>query len=79
MDIYKAKEILGDVACITGTVPLALLATGTVQEVKDYCKKLIDVVGKGGGLIVDCDAVDEAKPENMLAMGDFVREYGVYR
>jgi len=79
VDVYKAKEILGDVACITGTVPLALLATGTVQDVKDYCKKLIDVVGKGGGLIVDCDAVDEARHENMLAMGDFVREYGVYR
>jgi len=24
-----------------------LLVTGTPQELKDYCKKLIDVVGKG--------------------------------
>jgi hypothetical protein len=78
VDMYKAKEILGDVACITGSVPLAVLATGTVDDVKNYCKQFIDVVGKGGGLIIDCDALDEAKPENVLAMGEFVREYGVY-
>ena len=80
VDIYKAKEILGDVACFVGNVPVSLLATGTTQEVKDYCKKLIDVVGKGGGLIMDSGAcIDEAKPENVKAMADFTREYGVYR
>jgi hypothetical protein len=29
-----------------------LLQLGTVQQVKDYVKELIDVVGKGGGLMV---------------------------
>ena len=80
VDMAKAKAILGDVACISGIVPLALLCTGTPDEVKDYCKNLIDVAGKGGGFIMDAAAtIDEAKPENIKAMEDFTKEYGVYR
>jgi len=79
-DIFKAKEILGDRVCIKGNVPSSLLCTGTPDDVKAYCKKLIDIVGKGGGLIVDGDIgiPDEAKPENVRVMTDFVKEYGVY-
>jgi uroporphyrinogen-III decarboxylase len=45
-----------------------------------YCKKLIDVVGKGGGFILDgaIGIPDEARPENVRAMVDTTREYGVY-
>ena len=80
-DIFKAKEILGNRVCLRGNVPSTLLCTGTPQQVKDYCKKLIDVVGKGGGFIIDSDAAlaDEAKIENVWAMADFAREYGVYK
>jgi hypothetical protein len=78
-DIYRAKEILKNHMCIRGNVPGSLLTAGTVDDVKDYCKKLIDVVGKDGGLIVSPRAVpDEAKPENLRAMIDFTKEYGVY-
>ncbi len=80
VDIYEAKGILGKVVCIKGNVPNSLLATGTPQEVRNYCKKLIDVVGKDGGLIMDAGGViDEAKPENIRAMTDFTKKYGVYR
>ncbi|MFO7773263.1 MAG: uroporphyrinogen decarboxylase family protein [Dehalococcoidia bacterium] len=80
VDIYKVKEILADTACFRGNVPIALLHTGTPQQVKDYVKELIDVVGNGGGLIVDCAAwFDEAKHENVKAMVDFTKEYGIYR
>jgi uroporphyrinogen-III decarboxylase len=80
VDIYKAKEILGDTVCFRGNVPIALLCTGTPQQVKDYVKELIDVFGKGGGLIVDCGVwFDEAKHENVKAMVDCTKEYGVYR
>ena len=79
-NLFRAKEVLGDHACIRGNVPLSLLITGTPQDIKDYCKKLIDVVGKGGGFIMDAGAcIDEAKPENVKAMIDFTKEYGVYR
>ncbi|MFC1861584.1 uroporphyrinogen decarboxylase family protein, partial [Chloroflexota bacterium] len=79
-DIFKAKEVLGDRVCIKGNVPSSLLCTGTPEQVRGYCKKLIDVVGKGGGFIMDGDAgiPDEAKVENVMAMFDFTREYGVY-
>jgi len=78
-DIFKAKEILGNQVCIRGNVPASMLCTGSPQEVRDYCKKLIDVVGKGGGFIMDgANSLDEEKPENVKAMIDFTREYGVY-
>ncbi len=65
--------------CIRGGVPSALLCTGTPQEVRDCCKKLIDVAGRGGGFIMDASSViDDAKPENIKAMIDFTKEYGVY-
>jgi putative intracellular protease/amidase len=48
--------------------------------VKAYCKKLIDVVGKDGGFIMDASTVvDDAKPDNLKAMFAITREYGVYR
>jgi len=78
-DIFRAKEIIGDHLCIEGNVPVSLLQAGTVQEVEDYCKKLIDVVGKGGGYIVSPrSATDQVKPENLKAMIDFTKEYGRY-
>jgi hypothetical protein len=79
-DIYRAKEVLKDHLCIQGNVPSTLLQTGTVQEVKDYCKELIDTIGKGGGFILSPrSSTDEVKPENLKAMIDFTHEYGVYR
>jgi uroporphyrinogen-III decarboxylase len=76
-----AKEMLHGKVCIMGLVPASLMIMATPQEVKDYAKKLIDVVGKDGGYILNGDIgiPDEAKPENVKALFDFTREYGVYR
>jgi hypothetical protein len=79
-DIFRAKEILKDHMCIEGNVPSTLLQIGTVRDVRDYCKKLIDVVGKDGGFILaPRSSTDEVKPENLKAMIEFTQEYGVYR
>ena len=79
-DIYRAKDILRDHLCIQGNVPSTLLQTGTVQDVKDYCKKLIDYVGKGGGFILSPrSSTESVKPANLKAMIEFTKEYGVYR
>ena len=79
-DIFRAKEVLRDHTCIEGNVPSSLLQMGSVQDVKDHCKKLIDVVGKGGGYIISPrSSTDEVKPENLRAMIEFTKEYGVYR
>jgi uroporphyrinogen-III decarboxylase len=79
-DLVKAKEVLGDRVCIEGGLPASLLCTGTPEEVRAYCKTLIDNVGKGGGFIMNgaIGIPDEAKIENVKAMAEFVREYGVY-
>ena len=78
-DIFRAKEVLKDHVCIEGNVPSSLLQVGSVQDVKDHCKKLIDVVGKGGGFILSPrSSTDEVKPENLKAMIEFTQEYGKY-
>ena len=79
-DMAKAKETLGKNACLLGNMPSAMLNLGTPQEVRDYAKKLIDTAGKGGGFVMSNGAFfDHAKPENVKAMVDFTKEYGVYK
>jgi hypothetical protein len=76
----KAKAALGGITALMGNVPNMMLLSGTPDDVRAYCKKLIDVVGKDGGFIMDSAVMlDEAKPENLKAMIDFTKEYGVYR
>jgi hypothetical protein len=78
-DMARAKEVLGDRACIYGNVSVAILSTGTTDDVKAYCKQLIDVAGKGGGFILSSGAtLDTAKPENVRAMIEFTKQYGIY-
>ena len=79
-DMVRAKEILGDRACIMGNVPTSLLISGTPEEVKKYCKELIETVGKDGGYILSYGATpNQAKIENVNAMRDSAKEYGIYR
>ncbi|MCF8063472.1 MAG: uroporphyrinogen decarboxylase [Deltaproteobacteria bacterium] len=78
-DMTRAKEMLGDTLCIGGNVPSGLILTGTADDVKDYCRDLIDTAGKGGGYLMSFGtAMDEGKPETVHAMIDFTKEYGVY-
>ncbi len=78
-DIKRAKDILGDKTCIMGNVPISLMVTGTPDEVKDYCKKLVETVGRNGGYIMAPGASsDDVKPENLQAMLEAAKEYGVY-
>ena len=75
-DIFRAKEVLGGRFCIQGGVPPSLLTAGSPQDVDEYCKKLIKVVGKGGGFILGCgSSIDKAKPANVKAMVDSVKKY----
>jgi hypothetical protein len=80
-DLFKAKKILGDTVCIRGGMPVSTLIQGSVEDVKEQCKKMIDTIGDGGGFIMDASVgiPDEAKPDNVRAMFEFTREYGVYK
>lgn len=78
-DMFRAKKILGAGACISGNVPASLLCTGTPKEVKEYCRRLIEVCGEGGGFILTGGAsIDKGDPNNLRAMTEAVMEYGVY-
>ena len=76
-DIFKAKEILDGHMCISGDVPAALLSLGTPEDVEEYCRKLIDRVGRGGGFILTtgCECPVDAKFENVKKMIDVAKEY----
>ena len=79
-DMFRAKQVLGNSCCIQGNVPSSLLMTGTPAAVKDYCRKLIEVCGRGGGFILSPGAiVDNPKLENIRVMVEAVREYGTFR
>lgn len=76
-NIFKAKEILGDHMCIAGDVPPGLQSYGTPEEMEDYCKKVIDVVGKGTGFILSsgCTVAADCKFENFKTMIDTAKNY----
>lgn len=79
-DIFEVHRKLGDKFCISGGIPNFLLAYGTPQEVRDYAKKVIDGVARDGGYILDASAImqNDVSIENLRALTDFAREYGVY-
>jgi hypothetical protein len=76
-DIFKAKEILGGHMCISGDVPASLLTLGTPEDVREYCQRLIDQVGRGGGffLTTGCECPVDAKFENVKMMIDVAKTY----
>jgi uroporphyrinogen-III decarboxylase len=76
-DIFKAKEILKDHMCIAGDVPAGLQALGTPGEMEDYCKQLIDVVGKDTGFILSsgCTVAADCRYDNFKAMVDTGKNY----
>lgn len=71
MDIFEMKRRYGDTLSFFGGISTQkLLPYGTVDEVKDEVKRLLDVVGKDGGYIAaPAHAIPgDAKPENIAAM-----------
>ncbi|MHB1443773.1 MAG: uroporphyrinogen decarboxylase family protein, partial [Candidatus Humimicrobiaceae bacterium] len=79
-DIFEVHKQVGEKFAISGGIPNDLLAFGTPDEVKEYCKKVIQTVGKDGGYLMDASAIiqSDAKIENMKAMTEATLEYGVY-
>jgi uroporphyrinogen-III decarboxylase len=79
-DMAKAKKALGDKCSIQGNIPTSLIVTGSPKDVKEYCRKLIETCGKGGGYTLSAGAgAENPKLENLRAIMEAVKEYGVYR
>lgn len=79
-DIFEVHRRIGHKFCLSGGVPNYLLGYGTPEQVRQYCKKIIDGVALDGGYIMDASAIiqNDARIENIRAMTEFTREYGVY-
>jgi uroporphyrinogen decarboxylase len=57
-----------------------VLPSGTPEEVRQEVRRVIDLLGPGGGYLLASvhTIMDEVPPENILAMVDAVEEYGRY-
>ena len=76
------QEYHGRMAMVGGMDAVNVLAFGTVDEVVAATKRLIDVVGAGGGLIAASSSgqVDDSMPtDNVMAFYETCWEYGRYR
>jgi len=80
-DPQEAYRALGKKFCLSGGLSNTLLAFAGPEEVKAECRKLIETIGAEGGYIMDASAIiqSDAKVENIIAMTEATREYGVYR
>jgi hypothetical protein len=79
MDMAQAKKTVGKKNCIAGNLPISVMVTGNVKEIKEGCRKLIADCAPGGGYILTAAAtMDKGKIENLHAMMDAAKEYGKY-
>lgn len=76
------KEKLGDKHIITGLYPLMNLKTKSKEECVDEAKRYIDILAPGGKYIFNFDKnpllLDDINIENLCAVAETVRDYGVY-
>ncbi|MEM1506772.1 MAG: uroporphyrinogen decarboxylase family protein [Candidatus Bathyarchaeia archaeon] len=65
-DMFEARKKLKARFCLSGGIPNWLLALGSPEEVRHYCKKVIGVLAPDGGYIMDASAIiqGDAKIEN---------------
>ena len=77
IDIFALKEKVRGHHCIMGNMLPSLLVEKTPQDVENYAKKLMDIVGEDGGYILStsCDCPLDAKFENVKAMVETGRNY----
>ena len=80
MDPACLKEEFGDRICFHGTISTQkILPFGTPADVADEVRRRIATVGKNGGFILTGGAsIDKGNMENLRAMMDAAKEYGVY-
>jgi len=80
-DREKLKREFGDQLTFWGGFDQQhMLPFGTPEEVKEETKKLLDAFMPGGGFVFAAghNIQSDVPPENVIALFDTVREYGVY-
>ncbi|HEY3414902.1 MAG TPA: uroporphyrinogen decarboxylase family protein [Armatimonadota bacterium] len=79
-DVFDAHERLHDKFAISGGIPNTLLSYGTPDEVRAFCRRVLEGVAADGGYIMDAGAImqDDTRIDNVRAMTEVTREYGSY-
>jgi uroporphyrinogen decarboxylase len=80
-DLEQLKTRWGDRLTFCGGVDThRILPTGTPDEVRAEVRRVIEILGPGGGYMVSSvhTVMDDVPAENILAMVDAVEEYGTY-
>ena len=79
-DVFHAHRKLHDKFALSGGIPNVLLSYGKPEEVRAFCRRVIDEVARDGGYIMDAGAImqDDTSVENIRVMTDTTREHGVY-
>lgn len=82
MDPERLKKKFGDRLAFSGAIDTQkVLPLGTPEEVRAEVRRIIDTLGKGGGYILASvhNIQAEVSAENIVAMFDEGKSYGVYR
>jgi uroporphyrinogen-III decarboxylase len=78
-DIFDVHRKMGDKFCLSGGIPNFILGYRSPEEVRSFVKKVIQEVAQDGGYILDASAImqNDTRVENLKAMAETAREYGV--
>jgi uroporphyrinogen decarboxylase len=77
-DIAKAKEVLHGRMCFAGNVdPVNIMLQGSVKDVEDACKKVIETAGTDGGFVLmpGCDIPPTVPYENIQKFIQTARDW----
>jgi uroporphyrinogen decarboxylase len=80
-NLEELKKRYGKQLCFCGAIDTQhFLPLGSPEEVRQEVKRVIDILGPGGGYMLAPvhTIMDEVPPENILAMVDAVEEFGHY-
>lgn len=79
-DIFQVHRKLHDKFAISGGIPNTLLSFGKPDEVRGFCRKVLNEVAANGGYIMDAGAImqNDTKSENLRVLTETTRQYGVY-
>ncbi len=74
------KRYGGEVIFCGGIDTHRILPFGTPEEVRQEVRRVIDILGPGGGCMIGAvhTIMNDVPPENVLAMVDAVEEFGYY-
>lgn len=80
MDPVRLKQEWGDQLCFHGGIDIEhIVPFGTVDEVRDHVKQVIDILAPGGGYWFKAQAISPViPPENVIAAYECALEYGRY-